>query len=268
MYTSNRSANLCSILKQPERNRFFHGKMMGVADFERETGYHNAKRYLINRLVLGYGVVCGLDVKPGKDFDKIYVEPGFAIDQCGREILVTQDVGPLTIPPDVLDKAISELVPDYYMSKYGKPYHQEEVGCIRVLLCYQECETDPAPSLAGDCSDYDPCMPTTIREQYRIRFKAGCDEPEEHECQLHSIISNGRINYPELVEWVTDRDCFELPEDPCIPLAHIMIEQTQGHHCNPDYIDTTIRPICYTNDLLWELILGLISDRQRDRIRK
>lgn len=257
-----------SAAKSPERNRYFYGMLMDVFHFQRETDYLNSKRYLLNRLVSGYGVVCGLDVTPGDEMNQIYVTPGLAIDRWGREILVPQRVGPVTIPDHILEQAIREQVPDTYMGHYHQPKQQDEVGCIKVLLCYDECETDPAPALAGDCSSHDDCMPSTIREQFQIRFEPGCDEPEEYECELNNIITNGRINVPELVHWVTDRNCLELPEDPCIPLAHIMIERGQGHGCNDDYIDTYIRPICYSNDLLFELILGLINERHRDRGRK
>jgi hypothetical protein len=265
MYTTNRIGSRSNTVKQPERNRYFYGMLLDAFHFKRETDYLNEKRYLLNRLVSGYGVVCGLDVTPGHEANQIWVTPGFAIDKLGHEILVTQEVGPLTIPPDVLEQATREDVPEYYMQQYQEPHPQEEVGCVRVLLCYQECETDPAPALAGDCDSNEPCMPSTIREQFQIRFEIGCDEPHEHECDLDDIITNGRLNRDEIARWVIERECLTPPDDPCIPLAHIMIEREKGHRCNPDYIDTYIRPICYSNDLLFEILLGLISERQRER---
>ncbi len=43
-----------------ERNRYFYGKLLTVRDFEVEQRYHSGKRALLNRLVHGAGVVCGL----------------------------------------------------------------------------------------------------------------------------------------------------------------------------------------------------------------
>ena len=43
-----------------ERNRYFYGKLLTVRDFEVEQRYHCTKRALLNRLVHGAGVVCGL----------------------------------------------------------------------------------------------------------------------------------------------------------------------------------------------------------------
>jgi hypothetical protein len=60
-------------LKTPERNRYFYGKLLDVYHFELEANYFNAKRWLLNRLVSGYGVVCGLDVRLCSDNKSIKV---------------------------------------------------------------------------------------------------------------------------------------------------------------------------------------------------
>ena len=97
-------------LKQFERNRYFFGKMLDEFHFRLETDYHNGKRWLINRAVLGYGVVCGLDVVPASDQDDaIIITPGFAIDKWGREIIVPEATRPIQIPPDVIAKLNSEI---------------------------------------------------------------------------------------------------------------------------------------------------------------
>ena len=51
-----------AVLSPPQRNNFFFGKMMGVAQFEREQCYGMGQRWLINRLTIGTGVLCGLEV--------------------------------------------------------------------------------------------------------------------------------------------------------------------------------------------------------------
>jgi hypothetical protein len=68
-----------------------------VYHLELEQEYFNAKRWFLNRLVIGSGVVCGLDVKVTPDRQKVIVQPGVAIDRCGREIIVTESShqGPL-----------------------------------------------------------------------------------------------------------------------------------------------------------------------------
>src|SRR5262249_35107675 len=56
-------------------------------DFELEQRYHIEKRWLLNRMLQGAGVVSGLDVVAAER-GTVTVTPGFAIDRRGREILV------------------------------------------------------------------------------------------------------------------------------------------------------------------------------------
>lgn len=74
-----------------ERNRYFYGKLLTVRDFELEQTYMNNKRRLINRAVLGAGVVCGLGVTQADDYT-LLVESGLALDYLGREIVVDSPV--------------------------------------------------------------------------------------------------------------------------------------------------------------------------------
>src|SRR6187549_4001822 len=89
---------------EPKRNRYFYGKMMDSYHFELETNYHNAKRWLTNRLVSGYGVVCGLDVQYCSDPYTVLITPGLAIDKCGREIVVTQP-SEVRIPDELIGRS-------------------------------------------------------------------------------------------------------------------------------------------------------------------
>jgi len=243
-------------LKQFERNRYFFGKMLDEFHFRLETDYHNGKRWLINRAVLGYGVVCGLDVIPARDQDDaIIITPGLAIDKCGREIIVSEATRPIQIPPDVIAKARKEYgETESYAHRQEKHHMDEDDSCVQVMICYHECETDPTPVLAGDCHSAEVCAPGAIREGFRIKFTPWCEHPNNDQCQIPHIVSEGRIDYEALVKWVTrERDCLAPPKDPCIRLAHIHFSDG---HCDPDRIDIAVRPIVYTNDLLFDILLG------------
>ena len=85
-------------LKTFERNRYFYGKLLDVFHLELEQEYFNSKRWLLNRLITGPGVVCGLNVTLTDDKESIIVQPGLAIDRCGREIIVTKPSRPVSLP--------------------------------------------------------------------------------------------------------------------------------------------------------------------------
>lgn len=92
----------------PRRNRFFHGKRMDAYHFELETGYGMAMRRMINRMVFGGGVVCGLDVTPGHEPCSVVISAGLAIDGWGREIVVPETSAPFAIPPSVIKRVCGE----------------------------------------------------------------------------------------------------------------------------------------------------------------
>ena len=84
-------------LHTPVRNHYFHGKLLEARHFEMEQEYFRQKRALLNRLVTGYGVVCGLSLELTDQGDHIIVNPGLAIDKWGCEIVVTHPSNPKPI---------------------------------------------------------------------------------------------------------------------------------------------------------------------------
>lgn len=76
----------CSDCTCGKRNRFFRGKRMKAHDFEIEQLYGIERRRIINRSVIGSGVVSGFAMTKGSS----EVGPGFALDEHGREIVLAQ----------------------------------------------------------------------------------------------------------------------------------------------------------------------------------
>jgi len=242
-------------LNMPVRNRYFYGKLLDAYHFRLETDYHNQKRWLINRFVLGYGVVCGLNVVPSEDKSAFCVTRGLAIDKWGREILVPETSRPITLPKvsEGSPQGNGEQTPN--QQEEQKP--EQEETWIHILLCYHECETDPTPVLVGECLSPEPCEPGAIRETYEIRWQWGkipSIGPTIDEASPDLVTKQG-IDYRELVEYITwKRGCPDMADDPCIPLANIRI--TDEDHCSEEDVDITVRPVCFTNDLLFHLILS------------
>lgn len=70
-----------------KRNRYYYGKLLRADDLELEQSYINDKRRFTNRLLHGTGVIFGLSVIAADD-TAIAVQPGAALDFCGREIVM------------------------------------------------------------------------------------------------------------------------------------------------------------------------------------
>lgn len=285
-------------LTTPRRNRFFHGKMMDVYQFEMETGYGIAMRRTLNRLVSGYGVLCGLDVVPGDDPCSVRITPGAAIDGWGREIIVPTESQSVPIPAALVDRVCgrdgcddgdgngggggnggngtdgktddgasgktedgasgkTEDGPRQSSPSSSQPRDGNDGGCVTVLLCYHECETDPVAVLAGDCSTSTPCAPSSIREQYRIDFEAGCTDPLEISCRFPDVLRRGELDYGALARWVTQECTYA--SNPCIPLANLRVDCRDGG-CDINNIDIEIRPVVYGNDIILDILSRIVEE--------
>jgi len=70
----------------PKRVRYFSGQLLSADDFNAEQDYFRGKQKTLNRLLLGYGVVSGLETTIGRG--TVTVSPGLALDPRGNEITV------------------------------------------------------------------------------------------------------------------------------------------------------------------------------------
>jgi hypothetical protein len=242
-------------LKTAVRNSYFYGQLLGVANLELETDYGIEQRRMLNRLVLGWGVVCGLDVEVSDDGERIRVHPGVALDPAGREIVVPAPTPWTAVAPDVLDAAAK------------RAQDCDEDACVLVLICYHECRGDPKPVYAGDCDSADPCAPSTLSERYRIEFRGKCAKRREHSCRVPDIINRGEIDHDQLARWVTsDRECVAVPRDLCVPLANVrVVDLDTTPHCDRREVDIGVRPILASNVVLMELILALLERDRREQ---
>ena len=76
-----------------ERPRYFFGQVIGVEDLEQEQLYHREKVRRHNRLLHGWGIVRGLEVRAGtQGARKVTISPGYALDRRGEEIVVQRSV--------------------------------------------------------------------------------------------------------------------------------------------------------------------------------
>jgi DNA-binding beta-propeller fold protein YncE len=141
------------------RNHYFTGKLLVERDFSDEQRYYIDKLRHHNQRLHGWGVVCGLKAKqhpdPACQDRYLIVEPGTAIDCCGHEILVREEVR----FPFAKAQALQAL-----RAKNDTDSHTLQV-CIR----YKECPTEEIPVLFDECGcDETRCAPNRILESYEL----------------------------------------------------------------------------------------------------
>ncbi len=139
-----------------ERNNYFYGKMLTARDFFAEQSYFNHKRWLINRMLHGRGVVCGLDLVPEEH--ALFVTPGLALDGCGREIVVCE-------PAEVCFDAVEKT---------------EEPKPVQICLRYDECKTERVELKPITCGDDGEVEFNRIRESFKVVARDMQDLPDGH----------------------------------------------------------------------------------------
>jgi hypothetical protein len=140
------------------RNHFFNGKPLVKRDFVLEQEYMIGKDWLHNNLLHGVGTVCGLKVvqhpNPACRDEYVVIQPGMALDCCGREIIVRE---PVVVPILQTIQSDAEL-----RSRFG----EERDHDLFLSLCYQEQWEEKIPVLLPDCTcDDDNQAYNRIREQ-------------------------------------------------------------------------------------------------------
>lgn len=239
------TSQLLARLESPERNHYYYGKLLDAYHLELEQRYGNQKRWLLNRLSLGSGVLCGLGVQVSADGMRVRVSPGVAIDGVGREIIV-----PVNSPAIDVRQPI-----DACGHPQGPPVRGMEE--VTLSICYVECEAEPAPALIDPCGDGDPCEYGLIRERYRLS------------------ITRGRPRDPSLITPEQCQRIFAQPPDDTT--RRVVACQTLGSSCDADEICVPLavirfddngrivlpllqceaRRVLYNNAMLLDLILCL-----------
>lgn len=201
-----------------ERNRYFTGKCMTARDFRADPDYLLSHHRLHNRLLHGWGIVCGLRVTRHKNKDCpnwVVVRSGIALDCCGRELVLACDTPYELALPDA-----------------GEP--------VRLVLCLRYCEEQvehlPVLFHEGECSP-DRREANRVREVVRLELRelseldpdcwrereTGMDAPCRDDCDDGAPCR--------------DVGCVEpwCPCGSCVPLA--VIEYDPAHPERPFEID-------------------------------
>lgn len=148
---------------QMARNNYFTGKLLVERDFTDEQRYTMGKLRRHNQRLHGWGAVCGLKVhehpNPGCQSQYVVIEPGTAIDCCGREIFVQC--------PEYFDFESKFLA--NWQKQNGPTSQPDPKQKFKIQICvsYKECPTEDVPALFDDCScDTSSCRPNRILESH------------------------------------------------------------------------------------------------------
>ncbi len=195
-------------LPAPIKNHFFYGMLLTEEVLCKDQRYFDGKRWLLNRLGLGAGILSGLDfhLEPPDPRDaklkpwKILVDKGVALDGFGREIVVPEGkTADNSKPGGSFDIALiddqgevkSQEVKDF-LNRLGleapktvtgggpevAPDLSKSQAFLMLQIAYHPVPTDPLPVKAGHCAH--SCESGSIRESFRLRVTKVPEELLRH----------------------------------------------------------------------------------------
>jgi hypothetical protein len=237
-----------------QRLRYFTGRHMTARDFADEQNYLQSRRHLHNRVLHGWGIVCGLHVRPHTsgscNKDHVKVDCGLALDCCGREIPVPKSVVPPPIPWHERPAPIvftSDPNADY---NNADPDQQDGNSYPLLCLVYEETAAELVPVLYSE----QACDPqrreySRVDEGYRFQWRwvrlpelaafhwktrqGGCPTPRPG----HPCVEDDCEGGEEKGRCCLDPQC---PPHHCVPLA--LIRTHPGAVIEDHDIDIVGRP--------------------------
>lgn|SRR5262245_30089508 len=198
-----------------ERVRYFPRQLLKASDLEDADKYHREKRRLHNRLLHGWGIVCGLSVEknplPGAPLN-IAICCGYALSPQGDEILVPAEVqfdlgqcvqgqgAPCRSPCSPVVLGAVEPTKEFY-----------------VAIRYIECPSHPVrvPPLGCGC-DETACEYSRIRDSFEVsclvELPTSYSNPPTTEELCHVLANSKFISCPPC------------PDSPWIVLATVKLD--------------------------------------------
>ena len=229
---SEAASQVCCNLDSLVQPHFFCGQLLTDQDLLTFLRWTQDKLRL-NRYRDGWGVVCGLSIHcDPKRSERVIVGPGYAIDCCGDDIIVNQEVAiDLTeacrIKPQpclslndgngnngngerARDRAYQEQAPEYpnFLGDIGLTFDDiRRVDLYVALSCGWETDLQTALGRSA-CNEVGECAYSRTRESFdfTLCYDSGLDEPDEaaaawerwcegyHECAL--VVDKYRARFP------------------------------------------------------------------------
>jgi hypothetical protein len=214
--------NACS-LGILERPRYFARQLITPAELNLESAYFAERLRRHNRMLVGWGVVCGAQVcrvpsdqGTGAEPWKVRIRPGYAIDGHGNEISIASD--------RIFDLRSSGLVvmsgdPEGELSDpwCSDVWTDRPPGPVWLAVCHKESLARPVRVQPAGCGcDDTSCEYSRWQDGYELRVLDSC--PPSHQGDPPSF-----EHFRESLSGPLP-DCPPCPEDPCVVLAGINLD--------------------------------------------
>ncbi len=207
---------LSSGLASMERVRYFARQLITPDDLTQEQEYLRARMRRHNRLLHGWGVACGCEVKATQNDWTVTVEPGYVLGPQGDEILIDQEIS-VDLSQQGLD---GNAVP---CGEAADPWcasvrvDRKAGDTLYLAVAYAECYARPVRVQAAGCGcDGSDCEYSRVRDGFVLRALT----------QLPASYTNMQAPGDNPIACPQDgiRQCPDCPSDPWVILATINLK--------------------------------------------
>jgi len=207
-----------------ERPRYFPRQLITPVEMTLEATYFRDKLRRHNRLLHGWGVVCGAEVCTATNADgspqlwKVTVKPGYVLAPDGNEIAVNKE--------RVLDLRVASAVggPEDLSLELGDPWCRPALNenlpdPVYVAVRYSEIMTRQVRSQPVGCGcDDAPCEPSRICDGYEFGILTDCPASHQNPPPVNDIEDLKTVVLGP--RW----DCPDCPEDQWVVLAVVSLD--------------------------------------------
>lgn len=212
-----------------ERPRYFPRQLITPVELTLEQTYFRDKLRRHNRLLHGWGVVCGAEIcavpnADGKGLQawKVKVKPGYILGPYGDEIVIGKE--------RILDLRVAssiggpeDLTPEM-SDPWCRPVYREKLPeLVYVAVKYREIMTRQVRVQPAGCGcDDAPCEYSRFCDGYEFGMLMSCPESHLHPPELQDVAN---LAFQSIL------DCPDCPEDPWVVLGAVHLDskgQVQG----------------------------------------
>ena len=207
-------------LKGLERTRFFARQLVMPDDLTQDQIYFREKMRRHNRMLHGWGVVCGACVFPGNTACEVRVDPGYILGPYGDEIVIES---PVTI--DICKQGLAER--DGCCGEQLDPWCADTQaqcpdGTLYLAIKYRDCQSRPIRSMSAACGcgcDDSACEYSRIRDSFAIKLLR--ELPPSYSTPMAPPPPDALVPCRD----GKARTCPPCPTDPWVILADITVSQ-------------------------------------------
>ena len=239
----------CSELVGLERTRFFARQLVGPDDLTQDQTYFREKSRRHNRLLHGWGIVCGAGVKKGSGDCEVVVQQGYVLGPYGDEIVIDHEVTLDICKEDPTGAAFDPcggVDPWCVDVSVQRPAGQTLYLAVR----YADCDTRPVRVTACGCGcDDAECEYSRTRDSFELKVLTRLPDNYSKAAQAAELaglsLGSSRIgslmsaygNYLPAEEWLQvlelfsafaclggGRSCPPCPASPWVILADLEVD--------------------------------------------